>query len=362
MDRPQTSQTIMTSNHTNDEEDEEVFFDANEDYSSTSQPKQNRDDISQVQEPKQNWPCTPMYACLYFYGAPCCNLPHRFPRTFAMIFQVFIPLYCELNFLACIYFQNNFLSNMIVSSIPSLALIAIATLFGYVLCRLEAPDEMAANNMALAAEHAMDQLAGLNDIFRIAAPLICVDAYFGQLNRGELTEEEFDKFLNDKVDVLFDVEGDPLIQDLLKSETNITNMSVSNLTDMRLFTSQCGIKMNDIHREFTERTYNETNYIGDVTFNWIKCPVENFDHNVSGVEGIVYGTFTVHEPGEQLKSVKKKWEQDFQQLFDLYFAEYEQSGFDTIDSRIMAIADAYENADGFDSCISDVMSTAWWFL
>lgn len=97
----------MTSNHNNDEEDEEVFFDANEDYSSTSQPKQN-DDISQVQEPKQNWPCTPMYACLYFYGAPCCNLPHRFPRTFAMIFQVFIPLYCELNFLAWTYFQNNF--------------------------------------------------------------------------------------------------------------------------------------------------------------------------------------------------------------------------------------------------------------
>ena len=260
--------------------------------------------------------------------------------------------------------ESALLSHMIVPSIPSLALIAIAMLFGYVLCQLEAPGEMAANNMVLASEHMMDQLAGLNELFVTVAPSICVDAYFRQLYGGELSEKELDNFLYDKVDELFDIEGDLLIKELLRSETSLpnTNMLVSNLTDIRLFTSQCGIKMNDFFREFTERTYNETDYTGDVTFNWIKCSVENYDDNVSDLDGLISRTFAVHEPGEQLKFVKMKWEKDFELLVDQYFAEYRQSGFDRIDSRIMAIADSYENADGFDSCVSDVMSTAWWFL
>lgn len=67
----------------------------------------------------------------------CRSLQRRFPRTFALIFQVFLPLY---------------------------SLIAIAMVFGYFLCRLEAPGEKHSNNMALAAAHMMDQLAKLNEM------------------------------------------------------------------------------------------------------------------------------------------------------------------------------------------------------
>eukprot|EP00956_Cyclotella_meneghiniana_P041215 scaffold219022_cov76-Cyclotella_meneghiniana.AAC.1 len=47
-------------------------------------------------------------------SAHCGNLRHRFPRTFAITFQVFLPLY---------------------------SLIALSMVFGYFLCKLEAPGE-----------------------------------------------------------------------------------------------------------------------------------------------------------------------------------------------------------------------------
>ena len=316
------------------ESSDEVFYDADEGIlpeESSAQP--DADEKQDIAPPQTQDPIKQKRRC-----SPCCGIPRRFPRTFALIFQVFLPLY---------------------------SLIAIAMIFGYFLCRLEAPGEIHDNNMALAANRMMEQLARMNEITVTITPLLCLDTYLENVELATLVDD-----ITHFNSQLYMVDGDYVVQQMLSSggNFNLQNISVSNFTEMRNFISTCGIEINKMVLEFQETAFNNTildEYVGsEVTFNWIKCPVDKTDvsSNETDLTDVVSETFALYEAGEQLKHVQERWEQDLNATYEERYAEYLSTNMSVVEAKRKALAEAYANADGFDGCVEDVMSAAWWSL
>jgi hypothetical protein len=78
---------------------------------------------------------------------------------------------------------------------------------------------------------------------------------------------------------------------------------------------------------------------------------------------LVSETFVVYEAGAQLEYVTQRWESDLSKTYDDYFAQYRNTtNMTPLEVRAKTIRDAYNNADGFDACVEDVLSAAWWSL
>lgn len=64
---------------------------------------------------------------------------------------------------------------------------------------------------------------------------------------------------------------------LVASDFNAANLTVSNVTEMRLFIADCVTDTKLRAIEFQKRVFDGTffyDYVGsEVSFNWIKCPV-----------------------------------------------------------------------------------------
>jgi hypothetical protein len=325
--------------------DSEIFYDAEDTVADDSiiPPSDAEKDPSPPQSQdfsKQRCLCVKTF--FYFYCPWCSNLPRRFPRTIALVFRVFLPLY---------------------------SLILIAMVFGYFLCRLEAPGEKHANNMALAANNLVDQMERLNEMTLTVVPLICFERYIKRINGTQTFQDPLEEYINK----LFIENGYDVVQQLLEHDFTMPNISVSNLTELRLFTAECGIKMNEMVNQFREQAYNDasiSDYIGnEVTFNWIKCPVDKnkslTDVDLTDVDltDLVSETFVVYEAGAQLEYVTQRWESDLSKTYDDYFAQYRNTtNMTPLEVRAKTIRDAYNNADGFDACVEDVLSAAWWSL
>lgn len=309
-------------------DDEEVFYDAGEECSPDDGDAPSPE--SRELDEGGRRPCDALR-----------SLPRRFPRTFALIFKVFLPLYL---------------------------IIAISMLFGYFLCRFEAPGEMHSNNMALAAARMMEQLKQFNLMTINISPLLCLDLYLNGLNGTSLPQDIIDKH-NDQ---LFVLDGLTAAQDLLfGSEFSTANLTVSNVTALRWFMADCATETKLQAIEYQKNVFDGalfSDYIGsEVTFNWIKCPVPDQsdagknETDAGDLMNVVTETFVIYEAGAQLEYAQQRWEQDLNKTYHEYYAIY-QTNFTENEARAKAIRDAYANADGFDHCVEDVLSSAWWAL
>ena len=302
--------------------DNEVFYDADEGISNSVPP--DADEKQDIAPPQtQHNLFDQRRRCSH-----CCGIPQRFPRTHALMIRVFLPLY---------------------------SLIAIAMFFGYFLCRLEAPKEIHDNNMSLAANQMMDHLARMNELAGRVIPLLCLDDYLMHLN-GTLFVKDFKAYNNQQY------------LEKLSSDFKTLNISISNFTEMRNFISTCGLNGSEGFLEFQRTAIDDTildEYLGsEVTFNWIKCPLDKTDAgpNEKDLTDVVSETFALYEAGEQLKHVQERWEQDFNKTFDRIYMEHLNMNKTAVEARQKALAEAYVNANGFDGCVEDVMSAAWWSL
>ena len=232
--------------------DDEVFYDADEGIQSETNSAKSDSYRKQDTAPPQTQDASKQKRRI----SPCCGILRRFPRTFALVFQVFLPLY---------------------------SLIGIAMIFGYFLCRLEAPGEIHDNNMALAADRMMEQLARMNELTVTITPLLCLDTYLANVELAALVDNI--TVFNSQ---LYMVDGYDVVQQMLLSGGNFDtrNVTVSNFTEMRNFISDCGIEINRMVLEFQDIAFDDTilnEYVGsEVTFNWIKCPVDKTDAKRNG--------------------------------------------------------------------------------
>ena len=259
--------------------EDEIFFDA-EEHASDDGSKSPRNQTQENAHDTSKKRCSVLR-----------SLPRRFPRTFALIFQVFLPLY---------------------------SLIGIAMIFGYFLCRIEGPGEKYANNMALAASHMMDQLARLSEVTINVIPLLCLDAYLATMDGASINQEAyFDT-------QLFTQNGHiTAAQDILNAtDFSITSLNITNLTAFRSFIADCGTEKSRQTEELGESIYNNdilAEYIGsEVTFNWVKCPVpddNSNDEEAVDLTEVVSETFVVYEAGAQLDYAKHRWEMDLNETF-----------------------------------------------
>lgn len=194
-------------------------------------------------------------------------------------------------------------------------------------------------------------------------PLICLDRYINHLNDSGPWQDPLEKFNNQ----LFVEDGNAVLDHLLlDGELDLPNVTVSNLTSARFFTAQCGKMVNQVVRRFQEAAYNDdtlNDYIGaEVTFNWIKCPVNKTEPDVAlGLADVVTETFATYDAGLQFQFAYQRWENDLNRTFAKYYAQYRQTpNLTSIAARGKAIGDAYAIANGFDHCVEDVMAAAWW--
>ena len=84
--------------------------------------------------------------------------------------------------------------------------------------------------------------------------------------------------------------------------------------------------------------------------------------NETDLSDVVSETFALYEAGEQLKYVQTRWEQDLNETYEDYYAEFLNMNMSIVEAKRKALADAYVNANGFDGCVEDIMSAAWWSL
>jgi hypothetical protein len=252
----------------------------------------------------------------------------RWPRTFAIFFAVVLPLWL---------------------------LIAISSILGYFLAKLEAPNEIIQNDDILEAQAELREIGSLAARAAQAIPKICFELFLLARPVTDMAREL--EIALEKDDNFFPAETAQPVTDILSDD-----LIVLNKTAMYEFMQLCG----DEARPITERLLQRGGDIIDIsaaelTFNWIRCgPWAN------GLDSS--GVLDPHDvvdlrPEAQEEFYRETWNDDQQRLFDEYRKEYTTASNSTahleesvgtnltvIAARFLAFQNSIGNATGGTKC------------
>mmetsp|Transcript_2383 Transcript_2383/g.4324 ORF Transcript_2383/g.4324 Transcript_2383/m.4324 type:complete len:461 (+) Transcript_2383:100-1482(+) len=263
------------------------------------------------------------------------RLPGHWPRTFALIFGVIIPLFL---------------------------LILVSMFFGYGLAKIEAPMEYEANNAILANRalvHATDNFQG--NVSQ-ELPRICLEIYasdsLGMLNASLIEDEVTNIFVQ-------------VINHVIKQPNNATSVDdlvlPDNITGSELmqFMNTCGKLGITLMNRFAALVGVDHDLIGgDLTFNWIRCDTigENSSNTLlDQLWGRPYLNRTQLKPDVQESGAVSRWRLHAAELFNETFGRLVNTT-GAARASISAYEYAVNNADGFDHCYPNSAAGAWfWF-
>jgi len=171
--------------------------------------------------------------------------------------------------------------------LPLLLLIAFSAIFGYALAAIESPDELAANDVTVAATRGLSITAGLYANATQKFPYICWELYL--LNTtADAFWAEIENQVNDFVSSLTIDTGIPFAAGAADEPLFVTNTSNINGTIIEVNTKnvsdymlECGKSMDPFMDYMTGRLvyFAGESLSGELTFNWNRCPSKNESAN-----------------------------------------------------------------------------------
>ena len=321
----------------------EVDVAGNESYNAGAHASDNDDHDTQSSE----WCCC---ICNRLGCSWLARLPFTWPRIYALIFAVLVPLYC---------------------------VILLSMLFGYFLGRLEAPGEIFNNNSVLATRHVLDDTAVFNDKVLLATPRVCFDLYVKSLDEP-MAEETMSAILDEEIGKIAlswmfpDAEGTSGSNQTAPETSSEARTGPSNVNVMEAldFVGKCSEMMKDKSEAFSaSRLLEYADEIGtlgsDLGFNWIKCPVPVGNTSIDGSDeangdgsalDAFLLSFATFEVGAQEEGVTRHWEANFNKLRDEYFEVYKNEASSMAEANLWAYWNAVGNADGFEGCNVDTFA------
>ena len=226
--------------------------------------------------------------CLVRTAQCLIRLKEKWPRTYALVFKVIIPL---------------------------LSLIIISMIFGYWIAHVEAPDEIKKNNLAIAIRETLFHASQLERIIMRDGPLFCVKLYFDD-QLGLVNDTTIEDYMVRELDYVNEKlysalrEGknpDDIPPSLNETSSDLnTLLGVANITEIDdipsfvQFIANCGEDIDEMMNHSTSAAlfnpfFNKTYdifYDNSITFNWIKCPmVQDNEKYIKISEGDSWTTF-----------------------------------------------------------------------
>jgi hypothetical protein len=250
-------------------------------------------------------------------GKSCCGLGQicygrcisRWPRTFALICGVILPLWL---------------------------LIGFSIFFGYFLAGFEAPNEIRENDDIMQARTQVRR--GTNATVQLVQkiPTLCFELYLGSRPPADI-EFELENFAET-------TEIDPLLAAILSDE-----LVVVNKTALYEFLQSCGAVASPLVEALLLRGVGLINSVQpNLTFNWIRCGywADGLDSNAK---------FQRHDiadlrPEAQQEFYEQVWTEDQQQLYDQYLEENLEANLTLPDARNRAFRGSIKNATGDTKC------------
>jgi hypothetical protein len=247
------------------------------------------------------------------------TLPHRNPRTCAVVFGIFLPL--------CL-------------------LIGLSVVGGYYLARFEGPNELFNNDLILANRFSLkffDYEIAVKEL--LVLPEICYQEYLNSTYIGEsnITLSDFTG------PVAYDVEEPALLEALSNA-----------ILELKLHMAECSSKVGAALAAFEEAEIQDgispELAAQELSFNWVRC------WNIT-----LFGAHMAFSPSQvqaeaaafQDDFFQESWKHDRERLYREYLDEL---GDNHPDSRLEATLRSIADATGSRECIENVSGTAWfWF-
>lgn len=232
--------------------------------------------------------------------------------------------------------------------------------FGYGLAKLEAPDEIEANNDIIANRARVAAATQFRGNVTTSLPELCFDIFTQDLPIEETFEKEFDELL---IRIL-DRQG----KDVVSAAKQATSALSENETLALLeFMPECGKTGLEISRKFQLEDNIEGDYIGDdLSFNWIRCEglglnsSKKLSHQIWGRPFVDRDRL---KPDSQAASAIAEWRQNRQELYEAYIESLRlENGTLPVGATFLAFRQSLVYADGFQHCYPNSAAGAWfWF-
>ena len=249
--------------------------------------------------------------------------------------------------------------SLIFRSCPLFLLIGLSLFFGYGLAKLEAPDEIAANNEIIASRAMVDVRTKFHDNATKILPEICFEIFTQDLPVNETLTKEFDELSSRILDrQSFSV---------LSRQSVPGELTANETLELLEFLPECGRIGLDIAKKFTSQTELDYGYIGDsLSFNWIRCD-GSVNSTSSTLGNQIWGRPFVDrdrlKPDAQAASAIFEWRINNRELYEEYLESLRlTNGTLQIGARSLAFRQSLAYADGFGHCYPNSAAGAWfWF-
>eukprot|EP00522_Entomoneis_paludosa_P010230 CAMPEP_0172440536 /NCGR_PEP_ID=MMETSP1065-20121228/1163_1 /TAXON_ID=265537 /ORGANISM="Amphiprora paludosa, Strain CCMP125" /LENGTH=536 /DNA_ID=CAMNT_0013189429 /DNA_START=88 /DNA_END=1698 /DNA_ORIENTATION=- len=236
--------------------------------------------------------------------------------------------------------------------LPMFFLIFLAFVFGLWLARLEAPEEVAANDDILARTYLANRTRDSVVAYATNISRACLDSY-----AQDLPTDDFSPILNLVIQnrQTFLDENYVLAQEF--------SQSAHNYSEIQEYLHDCG----EAGRSWVLSRFEEVNLavvetgLGGLSFNWIRCYEGKRDLNVD-LDGDILDLSEI-KPIHQTFYYTTNWIRDYQRLQELYRDELRKSaGALTVEAVFDASNRALDEATGGDKCSLNGSGSAWfWF-
>ena len=232
--------------------------------------------------------------------------------------------------------------------------------FGYGLAKLEAPDEIEANNDIIASRAVVNAATQFHGNVTESLPTICLHIFTQNLTLENLTLEDS---LAEEFDDIFANVIDKSIQSAFTHRVTGDEIPTNNSTELLEFMSTCGKTGLAIANSFTYLGV-DYEYAGDsLSFNWIRC--DGFG-NSSTLGQQLWGRPFVNrtrlQPDAQAAAAVAEWRVAQRELYNGYMDSLMDYGARTVDARVLAFRQSMEDANGFGHCYPNSAAGAWfWF-
>jgi hypothetical protein len=274
---------------------------------------------------------------------PCCrDCILKWPRTFAFLFGVVVPLF---------------------------VLLVIILIFGYFLAVLEAPGEVEANNNVVANETKANIFADAVVNLTTSIPRACFEIYILQsdndtaifVNDTETLGEFLLEYLTetDKPILLPDRFSSPVDENSFEIPSDLPDVYIINVTELYEFMDDCGEAAEPLVNRLFEGVATAAEAVGDLMFNWINCvPGATGLDNLLGLGSIPSNAEL--RPEAQAQYFKETWQADQQALYEQYVKE-ELEANSTL-PYVRALNRSIDDATGEEGCAVNPFGSAWfWF-
>jgi hypothetical protein len=226
--------------------------------------------------------------------------------------------------------------------------------------KLEAPEEISANNEIIANRARVDVRTKFHNNVTTTLPEICFDIFTQDLPMNDTFEREFEELSSRILDrETFNVSS---------SRQSIPELTANETLELLEFFPECGTIGLDIATKFTSLADLDYESIGEsLSFNWIRCDGDGLNSTASKLYNQIWGRPFVDrdrlKPDAQAATAILEWRINNRELYDEYLESLRlENGTLQIGARSFAFRQALAYADGFSQCYPNSAAGAWfWF-